>query len=163
MVPTNLLQPRVWTALLIGLTVVATSPAEPPRVDNHGDPLPDGAVARFGTVRLRRTAFGAAVVRPDGKTFLDVDDKLLVRTYDAATGRPIGTKQLPGKSAWQLHFSPNSRVLIGQISNPFNVHHAWDVEAGKLIGKLEKDEPYFGTRPAAPTGKSANTPGTSPP
>ena len=83
----------------------ANAPNPPPRVDNHGDPLPDGAIARFGTTRFRRAGpYGAAVVRPDGKTFLDVDDSLLVRTYDSATGKLIGTKQLAGKGGRRLRY-----------------------------------------------------------
>src|SRR5262245_58969964 len=152
-------RPRLWAALALGLVgvgvgliPVARSPAPeppaaksplPPRVDNHGDPLPEGAVARFGTVRYRRAGmFAASVVRPDRKTFLDVDDTLMVRTYDAATGRLLGTKKLPGKRASQFLFSQNARVLIGQIGDTSNTYHAWDVETGREIGKLEKDEPY---------------------
>src|SRR5258707_307562 len=97
--------PRWRLALLCGILslggiAVAKGHAQPPvnapspPTDNHGDPLPEGAVGRFGTLRFRRGP-GRAVIRPDGKTFLDVDQLLAVRTYDAATGLLLGTEQLP--------------------------------------------------------------------
>jgi hypothetical protein len=49
-----------------------SEPKKQPRLDVHGDPLPEGAVARFGTTRLRHepTKSDGWVVRaisPDGK------------------------------------------------------------------------------------------------
>ncbi|HLW67890.1 MAG TPA: WD40 repeat domain-containing protein [Gemmataceae bacterium] len=125
-------------------TFAQSNAGDPPRVDNHGDPLPNGAVARFGTVQFRRPSWGSAsAIAADGKTFLDVDDSLVVRTYDLASGRLLKTTQLPGKRPQQLHFSQNGRVLVGQIWDSQWSYHAWDVESGKEIGHWKPPDGFW--------------------
>ena len=63
----------------------------PPRLDRHGDPLPAGAVARFGTNRLRHGAdVQGMVFTQDAKLLCTVsgtDDS--VRMWDTATGKEV--------------------------------------------------------------------------
>lgn len=64
----------------------------PPKLDPHGDPLPAGAVTRYGTVRLRHgTDVNGIGFTPDGKRLCTVsatDDT--VRLWDPATGKEVG-------------------------------------------------------------------------
>jgi hypothetical protein len=55
-------------ALVLAFTLAA-EPRPGPRLDQYGDPLPDGAIARLGTERVRRVGRGALVVLPDGHTY----------------------------------------------------------------------------------------------
>ena len=75
----------------------APTPAGPAKVDRHGDPLPAGAVARFGTVRLRHGIEPAALVfTPDGRQLLSVsvtDEGL--RVWDPKTGKELARLDLP--------------------------------------------------------------------
>jgi RNA polymerase sigma factor (sigma-70 family) len=108
----------------------AESPAAPPvRVDRFGDPLPEGAVARFGTVRLRQGWMASRVLfSPDGK-------KLAV----AGLGRPLGLWDVAnGKEIRQFHqkdiqasgvdFSPDGTLLA---EGHFDVR-LWDTKTGVL-------------------------------
>lgn len=68
----------------------STTFAWPPRLDLQGDPLPNGAIARFGTTRGRHTT---AILRvdwlQDGKLLLSHSADGATRAWDSATGRAV--------------------------------------------------------------------------
>ncbi len=97
-------------AVLIALTMLLpaarsartsdrTAVHAPPRVDPLGDPLPEGAIARLGTTRMRHFhppgrycwGIGSIAWSPDGKTIATTtcDDKTGVeaRIWSASTGK----------------------------------------------------------------------------
>jgi len=99
----NWLNTGVAALLTVGALAVGAetrnAPAEEPtpRLDAQGDPLPDEAVSRLGTTRLRCGGHIANLdFTPDGKTLVSggADG---VRTWDAATGKPL--RQFPGDGA----------------------------------------------------------------
>src|SRR5262245_41175914 len=79
--------------LAILLIATAVSADEPrPSVDRHGDPLPNGAVARFGTNRLRHRGMDGEddtfAFRPDGKAVATWNEQT-VRLWDVADGKRL--------------------------------------------------------------------------
>jgi RNA polymerase sigma factor (sigma-70 family) len=74
-----------------GSTPVAMA-ERPTAVDQNIDPLPPRATQRFGNARFRLADHALAVAYAlDGRTFTTVGQFGLVHTWDAATGRPLGT------------------------------------------------------------------------
>lgn len=64
-------------------------PAEGPRVDALGDPLPEEAISRLGTTRMRHGGFiGFARFTPDGRCLVTQGTDG-VRIWDAATGKQL--------------------------------------------------------------------------
>ena len=79
--------------LLIATPATAQEPAQPvgqPRLDRYGDPLPAGALRRFGTVRFRQENVHDMAYTPDGKTLVVQSSDRLVQ-WDVATGKPLKT------------------------------------------------------------------------
>jgi WD40 repeat protein len=113
------------------------SPATPTvtRKDVHGDPLPPGALARFGTVRQRAPDSHLAVTA-DGKEVVAVGGNLTVRRFDARTGELRTVRQLPGASVPSLEtwLSPRGTfVLATGIGGPRDYHlDLWDLTEGKI-------------------------------
>jgi len=129
------------TLLILLLSSVASA-AEP--LDRHGDPLPVGAIARWGTLRFRPNLgeFGDinVVTSPDGKV-LAVGEQSGVRFFNTADGRELGFAVLRGTFAERLTFSPDGKQLPahydleGIISRGFHPHeqlHLIDVKKARV-------------------------------
>src|SRR5688572_6558619 len=62
----------------------------PARTDLLGDPLPEGAIARIGTTRLRDNASTTVIAfSPDGGRLAYGNENGLVHVCEAADGKPL--------------------------------------------------------------------------
>jgi WD40 repeat protein len=117
-------------AAVLFLAVMQANADEPAvRVDQYGDPLPAGAVARLGSIYLhnpaRQIQFAA-----DGKTFHGAAAGPAVVVWDAATGKRLRVIGLPGlDGSWPWLCADGSTAVAEQ---PGGVHHVLDVRTGKV-------------------------------
>jgi WD40 repeat protein len=143
--------PRTVARLIVGLLLLLPglaaaqekTPASP-RLDRYGDPLPPGAVARLGTVRLLgEEGVCATVFSPDGKLLASGSVIGSIHLWDGSTGKEV--RQLVGdeeeaanpfRSHLCLVFSPNSRLLFAGSDRGV---HVWEVSTGKVRRLLPKD------------------------
>jgi RNA polymerase sigma factor (sigma-70 family) len=124
----------------------ATPPAEQPRdeprqpaqaagrVDALGDPLPEGALLRLGTVRFRHPdGANGLVLSPDGRT-LATHGGDTIRVWDAATGKPrhVFPYRHNGEGFFaaeaRLAFSPDGRRMFA--AGEGGLVFAWDLASG---------------------------------
>jgi WD40 repeat protein len=121
---------------LLAVPVFASEKARP-RSDALGDPLPAGAVARLGTVRLRHGDYLRSIrFAPDGKTLISLGQDG-VHVWDATTGKPVrhfGAAIVPRSLDLS---SDGRRAAISRFhegsGGPVEV---WDLATGKLLHKL---------------------------
>jgi WD40 repeat protein len=121
--------------------------------DQHGDPLPQGAVVRLGAARFRHEgAVGgrSLVFAPDGKTLAASTDSGLVLLWDAVTGKEL--RRFTGYHCAAMDFSPDSKAMA-----LFDTEIALlDVATGKQIFKVSlQDELLIGAQEVrfSPDGK----------
>jgi WD40 repeat protein len=85
---------------VISMLVIALPPAaqaeekraEKQRFDRYGDPLPEGALLRLGTLRARSpTSIQRVAFLPDGKRLLASGSEGAIHTFDLRDGRRIGS------------------------------------------------------------------------
>jgi RNA polymerase sigma factor (sigma-70 family) len=114
------------------LTVAAPKEA----VDVHGDPLPNGAVARLGTIRFNHgQGLRHLLFSPDGKTIYSQGDGWL-RMWDAATGAERGCLASGEHFLTSLVRTPDGKQIISLNQGVNDVVHVWDLTRMKEIRKL---------------------------
>lgn len=73
------------------------------RTDPFGDPLPDGAVARLGTMRLRQPGVRSLAFSKDGGTLASGGDRP-VQLWEVATGKLLRTLDPSVGTGWSVAF-----------------------------------------------------------
>jgi WD40 repeat protein len=104
------------------------------KLDRYGDPLPPGALARMGTMRLRHThpSLITTAFSPDGK-ILASGGWNEIRLWDMATGKLLREIRDDGnrtKSYCPLLFAPDGRWLAGACRDSVCI---WDAATGRRI------------------------------
>lgn len=111
-----------------------------PPVDQFGDPLPAGAVHRFGTIRYRHGGgFNSATLSADGKRLIAASE-IGVTVFEVATGKPLVQLRETGVPNG---FGPNQRLVAispdGKMLASLAGHSSiriWDGETGKELRRI---------------------------
>jgi len=104
-----------------------------PRLDRYGDPLPPGAVRRFGTVRFRYHEIVDLAFSPDGKRLIAGSGRPPRKVCNAITGRPLrDVGKVSGNNPHGFTLSPDRKRAACCGSDV----SLWDLETGKLLREL---------------------------
>jgi WD40 repeat protein len=148
----NLFTHAIIAALALALFAEAyAGDAKKPRIDAHGEALPEGALLRLGSMRWRHgepITFVAAP--PNGKTLITASNDATLLIWDRATGKLLHRLAPPAGD-------PN--VYIGVRNNPYtqgltraamtsdgkllavvlptNAVQLWEVETGKALWQIK--------------------------
>jgi WD40 repeat protein len=108
------------------------------RLDRYGDPLPEGALLRLGTIRLRTgRGAGSLIFSPDSRVLATVSGAA-IELWEVATGRPIRRLTLSDRNntaisgrntAADADFSPDGTATVALYED--GAVHLWDARSGK--------------------------------
>lgn len=101
---------------LIAAPLAAQAPEQGPaprHVDRYGDPLPAGAIQRFGSLRLRHPQLVDFTILPDGKTAVSVGRDNTVRWWDLGTGKQTGERRLGDTPLAKPTLSADGATVVG--------------------------------------------------
>lgn len=142
-------------AALAGASILAAGEPQgaAPRTDALGDPLPEGALARLGTGRLRQSAPPTAAAFSPDAALLYTTEGHRVHVWDLKTGREVRTLEGPRPvAATHLAVRPDGKLLA--VCSPQSIVF-WDTAAGACEGEVvfERAQPVL-LAAFTPGGKS---------
>jgi WD40 repeat protein len=149
-------------ALAAGASWVASDalPAKPlpdkqTRLDFYGDPLPPGALARLGTVRLRHKS-AHVVFAADGKSLISVGVDRQVRFWDVTTGKQVRCtplRRLKGTTAsfQDATLAPGGKVVAAREGELVVLY---DTATGKELRRLHAGPADYRRVSFAPDAKT---------
>jgi WD40 repeat protein len=146
----------------------AAAPPAVPRTDALGDPLPRGARARLGTVRLRHghTVSALAFFR-DGKTLASAAHDHTVRLWDVQTGKQVrafgadrARANVYSSARWVncLALSSDGKSVASGDTRHVTI---WDATTGKLLHRFQAPGGVVSLS-FSPDGKSLASAGHTP-
>src|SRR5262249_41460734 len=102
-----------------------------PITDRHGDPLPEFARGRLGTIRFRQAWGAITSVRflPSGKELMSVGENRIARLWETDTGKERHHFRLPLGNKWVL--TPDCRTLVTWICGPSI--RVWETSTGNMV------------------------------
>lgn len=109
-----------------------------PAVDAHGDALPEGAVARLGTMRFNHgEGLSHLFFAPDGKTMVSEGGGSL-RLWDAVTGAELGRLPTVPYRLENLVLTADGKTVVSLNQEPGvqDVVRVWDLIRMKAIREL---------------------------
>jgi WD40 repeat protein len=118
-------QRSAWLLLLV--FAVSDAAGQTLRTDALGDPLPEGAVLRFGSTRLRHAGpIRSIVFSPDGKLLATAGDRS-VRLWDVTNGKLV--RSFPLSYPGAMAFAPDAKTLAIGKADGYHIG-LWDVASG---------------------------------
>src|SRR5262249_16828072 len=133
--------------------------AAPPgvRLDGHGDPLPHGAVARLGNVRLRHLGGYWVAISGDGTKVVTRGGSGL-RVWDRSTGNLLAALALNEEHGDPIAFSPDGKSVLSvpYASWIYADVWTWDLATGKrrALWGDGKERGYVRSLLFSPDGKT---------
>src|SRR5262249_2771983 len=160
---------RTLTVLLMFLAVAAKLPVaagqslaqtqKPVIKDEFGDPLPEGALRRFGTERFHNPGgINSAALAPDGKLIATISSRNVLRIIDTADGRirltlrDLRLDQGFPEGRSMLSFAPDGKSFLMSTGNML------DTATGKELKQLPGANGAALSAALSPDGKQAALP-----
>src|SRR5262249_7955776 len=146
------MSPSRFVAAVVLAAVGPDASAEPGpmpreiRLDSFGAPLPEGAVLRLGTTRLRHGQWVRSVgFSPDGRELVSASFDGTVRIWDRATGKELRRLKESLVEPQFVAFTHDGRQVITtqgghRARDEFPVR-LWDAKTGEPVRKLAEKGP----------------------
>ncbi|WP_020472888.1 WD40 repeat domain-containing protein [Zavarzinella formosa] len=126
----------LWATSPLAAQTPEQGPA-PRHVDQHGDPLPEGAIQRFGSLRLRHPQLTDFTVLADGKTIVTVGKDRTIRRWDLDTGRQTSLVRLSEQAIFGELLSADGNSVLADTEVGRNASKGvFNAATGRMIASF---------------------------
>lgn len=117
------------------LSVRSTTPPTQPYRDRYGDPLPEAAIIRLGSIHLRHEGPVTSIsLTPNGKTMASVSHDGTIRLWEVATGRKLRQWHAHDQGAFGIAYFPDGTHLVSGGGD--KLLRLWDATTGQEIRRF---------------------------
>jgi WD40 repeat protein len=109
-------------------------------LDQYGDPLPQNAICRIGSLQLRCCNDNDVQCTPDGSKIVAVGKDRQITIWETATGKRLLSQRLEGSERLDdsaLRISRNGRFAAA-FGDDQPYLYVWDVESGNKLAQLSR-------------------------
>lgn len=145
---------RRWLWLVVMLLTIPAwgQKATQEHSDSEGSPLPEGAVSRLGSTKLRHwIGVNEICWLHDGKRIVSSGDEGLVFLWDMESGRQLREFQADDYAVSAIAVSPDDLTLATAGLN--SSIKLWKIETGELVREIKKPKKSLDAMRFSPDGK----------
>ncbi|NLJ36269.1 MAG: WD40 repeat domain-containing protein [candidate division WS1 bacterium] len=124
--------PMACITLLMSIAVGLAQPA----VDSLGDPLPEDAIQRLGTLKMRYGGIGGLTYLPDGRGVVLYGGN--VHLWDLAEGRLESDNPVSSRSLAAVELRQDGKALL--LADGSGTVYEWDPESREVIRSWETEQ-----------------------
>lgn len=140
-----MLRSTSWYAVVL-VALLASGVSAQPRLDKYGDPLPDGALLRIGTTRLRAgSRIDTLAFTGDSKKLVTADRSSGIHVWDVATGKELRSLPCTNKDEPRWYEpSPFATILLSPTAthvaevNNKSVCSVRDLATGNEVFRIDR-------------------------
>ena len=146
-------------ATMIGVFLMATSICGAQEaLDSLGDPLPNGAIQRLGTLKMRYGGVGGLAYLPDGRGVVLTGPN--VHIWDLAAGALQSSTQVAKTTLTSVEMRPDGKVML--LGDTSGIVYEWDPETKAIIRSWATEQGGLRSARYSPDGTRFLVAGTSP-
>ncbi len=119
-------------------------------LDQYGDPLPEGALARIGTIKFRHPDWiiSALAFSPNGKIIATSTRMEFIHLWDVATGKEV--QRIVTGTASLIFFTPEGKLVFSWGEDQIR---SWEADTGKEVRRIKVPRAATGATAISGDGK----------
>ena len=127
--------------------------------DRLGDPLPEGAAARLGTLRMRYGSVGDLAYLPDGRAMVATGSTIEI--WDTGAGRRLFGQRVAPAAIRSMDVRPDGRAVL--LADSAGAVHEWAPEGNEIVRTVKTGQGALAGACYSPDAARILTIGASPP